>query len=125
MTDPLTGSWQKVNSASLAFNFVNLPETLAGIVRTVQSPSIVGVVQVDGVSSLLVRGTILSQDLIGLVPAAARGLPVGIQVWIGREDHLVRQAQLEGPVRSDEPQELVRVLRFHSFDQPVDIALPQ
>ncbi len=124
ITDPLTGAWQQVAPDTIPFTFVTLPSTLGEIVKAIKDPSVAGSESVSGAPSTIIKGAIQSQDLGGLVPTASRGLPLIIQVWVGQGDNLVRQAQIEGRIRDEEPEGIVRMLRFFNFDQPVDITPP-
>ncbi len=123
MTDPLSGQWRQVSPDALPFNFADLGNTLSGIVMTIKDPSFVDINEEVGIWRI--RGTVNSDDLRTLVPAAASGLEVILEVWIDQDLALVRKAQIEGRVISTDSPSIVRLLTFNRFDEPVEISAPQ
>ena len=45
-------------------------------------------------------------------------------VWIDQEDDLVRRIRLEGPLGSEDDDDVVRLLELSDFDKPIEIELP-
>lgn len=124
MTDPLTGAWRPLPAGSLPFNFLDLGLTLASIARAIQSPAYTSREVIGGVASQGIRGSVTGKQLASLVPSATPTATAGIEVWVG-EDNLIRRVRLTGPVVPKDSPEVVRVLSFTAFDQPVTIALPR
>ncbi|MBM3926232.1 MAG: LppX_LprAFG lipoprotein [SAR202 cluster bacterium] len=124
MTDPVSGRLQEVDPSTLPFNFTNLGGTLAGIINAMMSPLPRGIETVDGKQAQKIVGPVLSQNLSGLVPKAAQGLPVGLEVWIEENTTLLLRARISGPVVSNDPPDIIRVLTFHNFDTPITITSP-
>ena len=76
MTNPITGQWAVVPAESIPINLLTIGSTLAGIVEAVQSPELLGKTTLDDVDVYHIRGSILSEDLLELVPGADEGYPV-------------------------------------------------
>ena len=60
-----------------------------------------------------------------LVPEAAEGFVLTMDLWIGEKKSLLRRVRIEGQILSTDQPDLVRVLRIRDFDEPVEITLPQ
>ena len=125
MTDLITGRWRQVELATVPVNLGNLGETLADIVAAVQSPESVGVETLAGYKTVRIRGQILSQELAQLIPRAAQGFNVGLDLWGEASQGLVVQALITGRVMATDVAEAARLLTFDGFDDPVDIGPPQ
>ena len=126
MTDFLNREkWNPFPIESLPFNFANLGRTLSDIILSMAALSLVGQESVDGVPSRRIRGTVGSAALAPLVPEAAEGFVLTMDLWIGEKKSLLRRVRIEGQILSTDQQDLVRVLRIRDFDEPVEITLPQ
>lgn len=125
MTDVFTGRWRQVNVESLPVDLSRLGETLAEIVAAVESPQAVGAETMAGHKTVVIKGQIQSQQLSGLVPGAAQGYSVGLDLWVEESQGLVVQVLITGPVMSTDVPETARLLTLDAFDAPVDIAPPE
>ena len=120
MTDPFTGTPQRLSAESLPLNFLNLGVTLADIARALQGPLYTTDKTIDGVASRGIGGSLLGRDLQPLVRSAIADARVALEVWVG-EDNLIRRVRIEGAVTPSDPADLVRILSFSAFDQPAII----
>ena len=116
--------WIPMAMDSLPFDFADLGRTLGGIIRALEDPVFAGTGVVDGVLSWRVKGTVQSESLGTLTPAADEGHTVGLELWIGQDQALLRKVRIEGQVLSSDRTDVVRVLSLYRFDGPVEIALP-
>ena len=124
MTDPISQKWWEIGFQNIPFDFTNLGETLAEILRAIEAPVRGEHESVDGRDSLRLSGTVSSSDLGKLIPNAAADLEVGLEVWVREDDRLLAQARISGPVAPMDPPEVVRLLTFYAFDAPVEITPP-
>lgn len=124
MTDPLSGAWQSLPAADLPFDFRDLGATLAGIVRAVDTPALGGALEIDGVSTQGVTGTVTGGDLTALIPGADVDALLDIELWMDG-DGLVRRVRLSDPLVAGDVDTVVRVLDFSAFDVPVSVTVPQ
>lgn len=125
MTDFLTGQWKSVPKALLPFNFTNLGQTLVEIIQAVQSPVVVGTAEVENVAVYRVQGQINPEDLVTLVPAAAGGFVVELELWVAQTDGMLLKVLITGKVVDSDIPEAVRVLTLSDVDEPVEINLPE
>lgn len=124
MTNPISRRWQEISPDILPFDLINLGNTLAEIMSSINNP-VMGARQViDGQSAIRIQGAIASRDLSTLIPGAAEDLEVELEVWIQEDSLLAVQARIEGPVVTKDPPDIVRILTFESFNEPVTITPP-
>ena len=124
MTDPLSGRWQEISLDILPFNFSDLGNTLAGIMTSMDGPALGVGETIGGRRTLKLQGTITSKDLSALVPKAAEDLDVGLDLWVEEDRLLLVRARIAGPVVNSDPPDIVRVLTFSAFNEPVTIKPP-
>ena len=117
--------WNSISVDNLPFNFADLGRTLAGIMLAMEGPVFNGTETVDGVPARRVRGIIPSEALSVLIPKTAEGFEVGLELWVGKEEGLLRKVRIEGQILASDRIDVVRVLKIFEFDQPVEISLPQ
>jgi hypothetical protein len=53
------------------------------------------------------------------------GTAIGVELWIGKGDLLVRSIKLTGKITENEVSGIVRILSLSNFDESISIALPQ
>ena len=124
MTDPISRSWQTLPASDLPFDFRDLGATLAGIVRSVDSPAFGAGLEIDGVSTQGITGTVSGSDLTTLIPGAAVDAMLDIELWMDG-DGLVRRVRLSDPIVEGDVANVVRVLDFSAFDEPVSVTVPE
>jgi hypothetical protein len=126
MTDLLNRDrWIRLPAQGLPFNFSNLGRTLSDIMLSMDNLSFSGGDTVDGVVSRRLKGSVTSDQLGALVPAADAGFQLAMDLWIGQGEPLLRKVRIQGQILSTDRPELVRVLHIWDFDEPVEIVLPR
>jgi hypothetical protein len=125
MTDFFSRQWRTVPLASLPVNFMDFGQTLASIIEAVGRPSFSGVEEIEGRRYQRVTGSVPSEALAALVPGAAEGLEVELELWLDREAALLRRVLITGPVLAGDIPETVRMLSIDDVNVPVDIAPPE
>ena len=116
MTDPLSGKPLPLAASALPVNLHNLGDTLGGILLAITGPAYSGEQTLDGVASRGIAGRVRGADIQPLIPGAEAGLEQAIEVWVG-DDDLVRQVRITGRLLANDPDPVVRVLRFSAFDE--------
>ena len=124
MTNPITGQWAETPPESIPINLVTLGSTLAGIVEAVRAPELRGESVLDGAGVYQISGGIRSEDLRELVPNAAAGYAVGLEVWLEREGGMLRRATITGRVTGDDAAEAQRVLTLDDVNRAITITPP-
>ena len=124
MTNPITGQWAVVPAESIPINLLTIGSTLAGIVEAVQSPELLAKTALDGVDVYHIRGGILSEDLLELVPGADAGYPVMLEMWMEQQSGTLRKATITGQVTDEDVPDAMRVLTLDNINQPAIIKPP-
>ena len=124
MTGILNREWREVSPDTLPMNLTGLGETLAGIVEAVQEPAMVGSETLRGREVYHIRGGILSQDLRGLVPNAAEGYEIELDLWVDRTESFLLEALISGRILATDVPEAVRRLTLDDINEPVSVAAP-
>ena len=121
---PIGDTWRVVPPETLPFDFVGMNTSVATALANASDITVAPGEQVEGKQTFRLSGAILSDDLKGLVPGAASGLPLTIECWIGQEDGLPWKVVLTGALISSDPETMVRHLDLSGFDEPVAIEPP-
>lgn len=118
---PVSGS--QARQIPTVAGLFNPQSGLPAILPQGRSPTLLGSETVGGQASWKVSAIYspaqVSQLLAGLSPSAA----VQGQFWIGKRDHLIRQAIMTGPFVAGGGSQSV-VLQLSHFNQPVQITTP-
>lgn len=116
--------WQALPDVA-AHDVLNL-EALPHVLRQLKNPTLVGEERLAGATSYHVQGKLDSADLTTLVPSGAEpGLEVTVDLWIGKDDSLVRRVVVSGALTFKEPTTMKRTIELSAFDAPVTITPPQ
>jgi hypothetical protein len=121
---PIGDTWRVVPPESLPFDFIGMNTSVATALANASGITVAPGEQVKGKHIFLLSGAIVSDDLQGLVPGAASGLPLTIECWIGQEDGLPWKVVLTGALISSDPETMVRQLDLNAFDEPVTVEAP-
>ena len=124
MTNFFTGKWEEVGMELLPVNFANLGQTLSDILGAIQSPSLAGAESLEGRRVHLVQGRVDSGDLSRLVPNAALGFDVMLELWLEQSSGLLLRVVITGQVISTDIADAVRVLTLDDIGVPVEISPP-
>ena len=124
MTNFFTGKWEEVGMELLPVNFADLGQTLSAILGSIQSPSLVGTESLGERPVYLVQGRVDSGDLSRLVPNAALGFDVMLELWLEQSSGLLLRVVITGQVISTDISDAVRVLSLDDIDVPVKITPP-
>jgi hypothetical protein len=125
MTNPFNRQWQPLPSGTTIKDIFDPAQGVKAIIGSLQNAQVVGQEKVGGAQTWHVKGSVQSDVLTVPVPIARPGLTVGIEVWIGVDDSLIRQVYLEGPIAPGEPDNIVRQLALSDFGENVTIEAPQ
>ena len=124
MTNFFTGKWEEVGIDLLPVNFANLGQTLSAILGSIQSPILAGAESLGERPVYLIQGRVDSGDLSRLVPNAAPGFDVMLELWLEQSSGLLLQVVITGQVISTDVEDAVRVLSLDDIDVPVEITPP-
>lgn len=122
------GTWIPLEGTTDVVALVNPDTLILAAVGIIDNVALDGTEKVDGMEMTRVAGTL---DLSALAPTDDPGAtsllstePIDIVLWID-DQHLIHEIELDGPLMASESADVVRVVRFYNFNEPVDIATPQ
>lgn len=133
--DPFSeGEWIALGGDPQIQSMINPDAIITSAVRLVQDARITGTEKVDGVETTVVEGTLdffsqvesVINSADGPAPLAqylAEG-PRDITFWIDDENRVV-EMEIRGPIFVTESDDVVRVIRFFDFNEPVQIQVPE
>jgi hypothetical protein len=125
LSNPFNPSeWQPL--PDIAADDVLNVEALPEVLRKIREPRLIGQETLDGVATYHIQGKLDSGDLAAVVPSGAEpGLEVTVDLWIGKDDSLVRRVVVSGALTFSEATTMKRTLELSGFDQPITITPPQ
>ena len=125
MTNPLTGGWEQLPSQFAILSVFNPNTGIATIMRGMTGLVKLSDEQSAGVICYHVSGSIDSQNLSPITGSSVKGTSIRVELWVGKDDSLVRSVKLTGKITETEVPCIVRTLNFSAFDEALSIALPQ
>ncbi|MDA1009912.1 MAG: LppX_LprAFG lipoprotein [Chloroflexi bacterium] len=124
LQNPITGRWQREDGLDVA-QFFDPASGVTGLMRATTAVEVVGGETLDGVDAYVLEATLDSGDLGVFVGSAPAGREVIARVWIGVDDLLVRQVEVEGPIAPADGDDIVRRLILRDFNAAVEITAPR
>ena len=117
MTNPFNRQWQPLPNGTTIKDIFDPAQGVKAIIGSLQDAQVVGQEKVDGADTWHVKGTIQSDALTAPRTRRETRLTVGIEVWIGVDDSLIRRVYLEGPIEPGEADNIVRQLTLSDFGE--------
>ena len=125
MTHPLTGEFEPLPNEFTAVTLFDPDNGITAIIAGITEGSTIGEEEVDGVPCYHIRGILDSGELKAISCGfATAGIPIDTEVWIGKEDFLLRQVKLTGQMTEEEERGIIRTLLISDFDRSITIQLP-
>jgi lipoprotein LprG len=124
LTNPFTRQWQPMPSGTSIKDMFNPTQGIKAAIGSLQDAQVIGTDDVDGVQAYHLTGTVTSDILQAAAPIAKPGLIVPLEVWVGKDDGLIRRIYLNGPIAPDEPENIVRKLMISKFGEEITITPP-
>jgi lipoprotein LprA len=124
LKDPLIGTWRELDIDQVPGAFSDLVKGVPEILADIQDLERAGEERVDGVDTYQIRGTVTAAQLstfLGNAPSAKR---VPVELWIGKEDSLIRRIEVDGPVEENDPDDAKRTVDLSDFGKSVTIERP-
>ncbi len=125
MTNPFTSQWELLPTEFRALSVFDMNTGVAAIMRGIEDLTMLDDEEIDGVLSYHLSGGIDSGDLSTITGSSIQGVAIHTEVWIGKEDFLVRLIKLEGKITESEVAGIVRTLKLSNFNEEVSIELPE
>jgi hypothetical protein len=121
---PFTGRWQTIEVGTVPTAFFDPEEGVLAVIKGATDVEHDGAEEVGGVDCYRLKGTIRASALEPLLPDAEGDAEVPLELWIGKDDLLLRRLRLSGPVSPSEGEDAVRTIELSAFDEPVSITAP-
>ena len=124
LQDRISNRWQVLPPGTLSISFAAVNDAIADALASISGAALSDGGSVDGASMRLLTGTVDASALRGLVPTAPTGSTLDLQVWIGRDDFLVRKVSMTGVLLDGDPPSITRILELSGFNDPVTVEPP-
>jgi len=121
---PFTGKWRTIDVDTLPSAFFDPAKGLLALISNASDLSRDGSEDVGGVPCYRLTGKVSAEALKPLLNTAEGTGLVPIELWIGKDDMLLRKLALNGPISPDEDADAVRTVELSAFDEPVTIVPP-
>ena len=125
MTNPLNGQWETPSSSFTALSIFAPNTGIVAILKGVANVTKLEDAQDGGVLCYHLTGTIQSENLNAITGSSVTGTSITTELWIGKDDLLVRDVKLTGQITASEVPGIVRTLTLSNFNESITIALPQ
>jgi hypothetical protein len=124
ITNPITKKWEVLPGAGRATNLLDPNRGASLLLTKVTKLKKLANESVSGVDCYHLAGDVDASLVAGLVGGTASIPTLSGDLWIGSSDFLLRQIHLVGPVSTNEPPEIERVLSLSNFNESVTINSP-
>jgi lipoprotein LprG len=121
---PFTGKWRTIDVDTLPSAFFDPAKGLLALISNTQELSRDGSEDVGGVDCYRLTGKLPADALKPLLNTAEGDALVPVELWIGKDDRLLRRLALNGPISPEEDADAVRTVELSAFDEPVTIEPP-
>jgi hypothetical protein len=125
MTNPLSQQWEPLPSRFNAVSIFDPNSGISAILRGMTDIVELKDEKVDGLDCYHIGGNIVSQDLRPITINSLEGATIYLEVYIDKEEFLLRQIRLEGQITAEENPGIVRTIALSDFNQEVEIELPE
>lgn len=124
LKDPLTGAWRELDVTQVPGAFFDLLDGVPAVLRSIEEPERAGEDTVGGVAVDRLRGMTIAANLASFLGNEKSNKRVPVDLWIGREDSLIRRIEVKGPVEDGEPIDVKRTVELSAFGKSVTIERP-
>ena len=124
MTNPFTGRYEDFTGVISPGSFFDPAEGVGAIIRGATNPSRLADETLSGVPAYHLAGSVASGELKAISVEAIEGHVIATEIWIGKEDFLIRRLTLKGRITEDKQEGITRTIVVSAFDQPVAIEAP-
>ncbi len=127
----LTDGTDQGGEAADITTLANPDALILDAVSVLQGARIAGQETIDGMETTRIEGQVdlaaAAAQAIGTpvaLPSEVSAEPIDVSIWIDEAKRIV-EIELAGPLLASESDDVVRVVSFSEFDEPVDIVAPE
>jgi hypothetical protein len=125
MTNPLSGKWEIPPDEFKILSVFDPNTFIATVMKDIAGLTKLNDEESAGVLCYHLSGSINSDELSAIAGGSAKGVAISIEIWIGKDDLLVRNIKLSGKITETEVQGIVRTLTLSDYNKVVSIELPE
>jgi len=125
MTNPLSGAWEIPPAEFDILKVFNPNAFIASVMRDITGLTKLTDEESGGVICYHLSGSISSDDLSAITGSSVQGVAINIEIWIGKDDLLLRTVKLTGKITETEVLGIIRTLSLSNFNEAVSIELPK
>lgn len=124
--DPLTRTWRRLEVGTSPVEFFDPATGVLSVIERAVEVELAGSETVDGVETHRLSGKVKASDAAPLlVVNAPSDRLADVELWIGKDDGILRRIRVSGPVGEGEPAEASRTVELSDFDQEFEIEAPE
>ena len=102
MTNPLTSNWEQLPTEFAVLSVFNPNTGITAIMRGITSLGKLSDEQSAGVICYHLSGSIDSGNLSPITGSSVKGTAISVELWVGKDDFLVRSIKLTGKITETE-----------------------
>jgi lipoprotein LprG len=125
MTNPLSGSWEQLPSEFAVLSVFNPNNGVTSVMKGMTGFTKLSDEQSAGVVCYHISGSIDSEKLSPITGSSVKGTTIGVELWVGKDDFLIRSIKLTGKITETEVTGIIRTLDISAFDETISITLPK
>jgi len=125
MTNPISGQWETPPAEFDILSVFNPNAFIASVMQDITGLTKLTDEDSGGVICYHLSGSISSEDLSAITGSSVKGVAINVEVWIGKDDLLLRSVKLTGKITETEVPGIVRTLSLSDFNEVISIELPK
>ena len=116
--------WTPLPLEQVPFNFGEIGISLSQLLPAMSNVTLIGRESVGGTQTIMLEGTIGSEDMSDLITGVDSGHTITLTFWVYEEEHTLRQLRIGGKLFDGDAPETNRLLDITGVNVAVDIQLP-
>lgn len=124
LKNPFTGAWTSVSVGTNPVAFFDPAKGVLSVIKGAVDIAKDGSEKIDGTDTFRLKAKVRADAVTPLLgnKASSRLLPV--EIWVGKQDKLLRRLRLSGPLGAGEPAGAARTVELSAFGEPVQVKRP-
>jgi hypothetical protein len=122
---PFVGGWRSIDVATSPLAFFDADTGLLPVIREASNVSRDGSEEVGGDDCWRLTADVPAAKLAPLISAEATEELLPVELWIGKDDSLLRRLRVSGPVSAGEGDDAVRTIELSDYGEDVEISAPE
>lgn len=124
LLNPLSGSWQRFTTKTSPIGFFSPATGVLKAVKGATGLSLAGTETVGGVDTYKLVGKVGARSVTGFLGNPPSDLQADAEIFVGKDDSLLRELKLTGPIAAGEPSGIARTVVLSRYGESVTIEAP-